>query len=66
MTSKAIEVTKGHLSFREFEKILPNTFIYESILIKMYMNTNIMNRQIFYFDKHDPKGHKRSSVFPGI
>ena len=35
MTSK---VTKGHLSFREFEKIPSNTFIYESILIKIYMN----------------------------
>ena len=35
-------------SLREFKKILPNTFIYESILIKIYMNTNIMNTQIFY------------------
>ena len=29
-------------SVREFKKILPNTFIYDSILIKIYMNTNIM------------------------
>ena len=34
------------LSLRDFKKILPNTFIYESILIKIYMNTNIMNTQI--------------------
>ena len=48
------------LSFRKFKKILPNTFIYESILIKIYMNTNIMNAQIFYFDNYDLKGHWRS------
>ena len=46
MTSKVI---KGHLSFREFEKIRPNTFIYESILIKM--NNNIMNTQILKVTK---------------
>ena len=34
-------------SVREFKKILPNTFIYESILIKIYMNTNIIDTQIF-------------------
>ena len=45
------------LSLREFKKILPNTFIYESILINIYMNTNIMNTQIFYFNKYDLKGH---------
>ena len=39
MTSK---VTKGHLSFSEYTKILPNTFIYESILIEIDMNTDIM------------------------
>ena len=32
------------LYVREFKKFFPNTFIYESILIKIYMNTNI----IFY------------------
>ena len=36
MTSRSLKVTKGHRSFQEFEKFLPNTFIYESIL-----NTNI-------------------------
>jgi hypothetical protein len=30
------------LSLQEFKKILPNTFIYESILIKIYMNVNII------------------------
>jgi hypothetical protein len=45
------------LSFRDFKKILPNTFIYESIFIKNYMNTNIMNTQIFHFKKYDLKGH---------
>ena len=36
------------LSLREFKKILPNTFIYKLILIKIYMNTNIINTQIFH------------------
>ena len=49
--NKYLKVTKGHLSFREFEKILPNTFIYESILIRIYMNTNILNTQIFKVTK---------------
>ena len=30
----------------KFEKLLLNTFIYQSILIKIYMNTNIINTQI--------------------
>jgi hypothetical protein len=47
-------------SFREFKKILPSTFIYESILIINYMNTNIMNTQIFYKKNYDLKGHWRS------
>ena len=45
------------LSLRDFKKILPNTFIYESIFIKIYLNTNIMNTQIFYLKKYDLKGH---------
>ena len=49
--------TSFRLSFREFKKILPNTFIYESILIKIYMNTNIIYTQIFHLDKYDLKGH---------
>ena len=49
--------TSFRLSFREFKKILPNTFIYKSILIKIYMNINIINSQIFHLNKYDHKGH---------
>ena len=45
------------LSFRKFKKNLPNTFIYELILIKMYMNTNYMNTQIIHLNKYHLKGH---------
>ena len=48
------------MSIREFKKILPNTFIYESIAIKVYRNANIMNTQIFHFIKYDFNGHWRS------
>ena len=63
------------LSLWEFKKILPNTFIYESILIKIYMNANIMNAnimnanimnanimnvQIFHLIKVDLRGNWRS------
>ena len=44
-------------SFRELKKSFPNIFIYESILIKIYMYTNIMITQIFYLKKYDLKGH---------
>ena len=57
MTLKVIEGHKGSVSLREFKKILPNTFIYESILIKIYKNTNIMNTQIFHVEKYDLKGY---------
>ena len=52
--------TSLRLSLWEFKKILPNTLIYESILIKIYMNANIMNMQIFHLFKYDLKGHWRS------
>ena len=44
MTSKVIE---GHKSSPNFSinTILPNTFIYESIMRKIYMKANIMNTQ---------------------
>ena len=46
------------LSLREYKKILPNTFIYESILIKKIdMNANIMNTKIFNLIKYDLNGH---------
>ena len=41
--------TSLRLSLWEFKKILFNTFIYKSILIKIYMNANIRNTQIFHF-----------------
>ena len=37
--------------------LLPNTFIYESILLKTYMKANIMNMQIFNLNKYDLKSH---------
>ena len=57
MTPKVIKSPKGHLSFREFKVIRPKIFIYKSILIKMYMNTNIMNTHIFHLNKYALKGH---------
>ena len=53
--------TSFRLSLRDFKKILPNTFIYELILIKIYMNTNIMNMQIFHLKVIE--GHKSSCNF---
>ena len=46
------------LSLLEFKKILPNTFIYESILIEYYMNANIMNTQSI--TSKVIEGHERS------
>ena len=43
--------------FRDLKKILTSTFIYEPILIQIYMNANIMKTQIFHFIKYDLKGH---------
>ena len=62
MTSKVIEGHKSSLIkflSKFFVKLflLPKTFIYESILIKIYINANIMNTQIFHFNKYDLKGH---------
>jgi hypothetical protein len=44
-------------SLREFKKILSNTFIYESILIKNLYEYQIMNTQIFHLKKYDLIGH---------
>ena len=52
--------TSFRLSLREFRKIISNTCIYESILIKIYMNANIMHTQIFNLIKNDLNGHWRS------
>ena len=51
------------LSLQEFKKILSNTFIYESIVIKIYMDANIRNMQLFHLIGMTSKvigGHKRS------
>ena len=57
-------------SLRDFKNILPNTFIYESILIKKIKWKLILwIRKYFIFISMASKvieGHKRSSVFPGI
>ena len=38
---------------RDFSFYLSSTFIYEPILIQIYMNSNIMNTQISYLNKYD-------------
>ena len=43
--------------YRNLRKIISSTFIYEPILIKNYMNANIMNTQIFNLIQYDPKGN---------
>ena len=55
MISKVIE---GHKSSSNFsvKPTLPKTFNYELIL-KKKKNVNIMNTQIFHFNKFDLKGH---------
>ena len=45
------------LSLKDLMKILQNTVIYESILIKIYMIANIMITQICHLIKYDLKGH---------
>ena len=48
------------LRHQDFSFYLSSTFIYELILIKIYMNANIMNTQIFHVNKFDLNGHWRS------
>ena len=57
MTSKVIEGHKRSSVFWEFKKILPKTFFYESIFIKIHMNADIMNTQIFYLIKYHLNGN---------
>ena len=57
MTSKVIEGHKRSFVLPGIYENSSNTIIYESILIKIYMNTNIMNTQIFYLNKYNLKGH---------
>ena len=56
MISKVIEGYKSSSNFSVNPTLL-NIFIYELILIKIYINANIMNAQIFYLNKYDLKGH---------
>ena len=65
--SKKVSSSKSHKktsSLWELKKSLPNTFIYESILMNIYVNANIMNTQIFHFIKSMTstviEGHKMS------
>ena len=58
MTSKVIEGHNQQFPMSIFSvTLLTNTFIYESILIKVCMNANYFDRQIFHLDKYDLKGH---------
>ena len=56
MTSKVIEGFKKSSNFSD-NPTLPNTVIYETIFIKIYMNANIMNMLILLLTKYDLKGH---------
>ena len=44
------------MPIREFSYTLYSGFLFESILIKIYKNTNNMKRQLFHFFKFDLKG----------
>ena len=49
------------MKLRDFSFYLSSTFIYVLILIKIYMNANIINTRIFHNNnKFDLKGHWRS------
>ena len=58
MASKVIE---GHKSSSNFVPVFSSSLhiliYYESILLKIYMNANIMNSQIFNLNNYDLKGH---------
>ena len=55
--STSTSYKKTPTSVQEFKESLPNTFIYESILIKIYVNANIMIMQTFHLIKYDLNGH---------
>ena len=52
-------VIEGHKRLFNFSvnPTLPNTFIYELILTKVYINANIMNTPIFNLNKYDLTCH---------
>ena len=39
-----------------------NTFVYEPILLKLFMNANIVKMKIFHKIKYDLRGHSRSQI----
>ena len=50
------------LSLQKFKKILPNSFIYEMIVIKICVN-KFMNVQIFHFIKGHLSAQKVTLIF---
>ena len=46
------------MKLREINKFLPSTFIYESILIKNYLNANIMVMIFYIFMKYEKHSDK--------
>ena len=42
---------------RDFSFYLSSTFMYEPILIKIYVNTNIIKTQFFHKMKYGLRGH---------
>ena len=48
------------MSVRDVKNRLLSTLFYESILIKIYVNANFVNTQIFHFITYDLNGHERS------
>ena len=48
--------------FRDFSFFLSSTFVSELILLKIYMNANIVKIQLFYKTKYDLKGNSRSQT----
>ena len=59
MTSKAIEGHKSS-SYLSFNLTLPNKYMYELILIKIYMNAYYYDRQIIHLE--EVKGRKSSII----
>ena len=47
---------------RDFGFFLSNTFVYEPILLKLSMNANIVEMQIFYKFKYELRVHSRSQI----
>ena len=48
--------------FRDFSFFLSGPFVYDSILLNISMNANIVKKQIFHKIKYDLKGHSRTQT----